>query len=77
MRMYTPANILYKSTAGRYRPVSYPDGPITARCIFIKNAYWDAALKFCPFLKCNMVLYFQVIQNRNGDACRKIASEYI
>ena len=33
-----PASILYKSTAGR--PVSYPDGPITARCRFIKNAYW-------------------------------------
>ena len=28
---YIPASILYKSTAGRYRPVSYPDGPITAR----------------------------------------------
>ena len=26
-----PASILYKSIAGRYRPVSYPDGPITAR----------------------------------------------
>ena len=36
-----PASILYKSTAGRYRPVSYPDGPITARYSFIKNAYWD------------------------------------
>ena len=35
-----PASILYKSTAGRCRPVSYPDGPITARCRFIKNAYW-------------------------------------
>ena len=33
-----PASILYKSTAGRYRPVSYPDGPITARYRFIKNA---------------------------------------
>ena len=32
---------LYKSTAGCYRPVSYPDGPITARCSFIKNAYWE------------------------------------
>ena len=31
-------SILHKSTAGRYRPVSYPDGPITARCRFIKNA---------------------------------------
>ena len=27
----SPVNILYKSIAGRYRPVSYPDGPITAR----------------------------------------------
>ena len=38
-----PASILYKSIAGRYRPVSYPDGPITARYRFIKNAYWDVA----------------------------------
>ena len=37
-----PASILYKSIAGRYRPVSYPDGPITARYRFIKNAYWVA-----------------------------------
>ena len=36
----TPASILYKSIAGRYRPISYPDGPITARYRFIKNAYW-------------------------------------
>ena len=34
-----PASILY-FTAGRYRLVSYPDGPITARCRLIKNAYW-------------------------------------
>ena len=32
-------SILYKSIAGRYRPVSYPDGPITARYRFIKNDY--------------------------------------
>ena len=35
-----PASILYKSIAVCYRPVSYPHGPITARCRFIKNAYW-------------------------------------
>ena len=40
---YYPASILYKSTVGRYLPVSYPDGPITARCTFIKNAYWVEA----------------------------------
>ena len=30
-----PASILHKSIAGRYRPVSYPDGPITARYRFM------------------------------------------
>ena len=30
----------YKSAAGRYRPVIYPDGPITTRYRFIKNASW-------------------------------------
>ena len=39
-----PVSILYKSIAGRYRPVSYPDGPITARYRFIKNAYWEYTL---------------------------------
>ena len=37
---YFPDSILSKSTAGRYRPVSYSDGPITARCRCRKNAYW-------------------------------------
>ena len=36
-----PASILHKSIAGRYRPVRVADGPITARCRFIKNASWD------------------------------------
>ena len=35
-----PVSILYKSTAGRYRPVRVADRPITARCRFIKNASW-------------------------------------
>ena len=39
-KYYFPANVLYKSIAGRYRPVCYPDGPITARYRVIKNAYW-------------------------------------
>ena len=26
-----PASILRKSTSGRHRPVSYPDGPMTGR----------------------------------------------
>ena len=47
-----PVSILYQSTAGRYRPVSYPDGPITARCRFIKNANWEAiAIIFLIFQK--------------------------
>ena len=44
-----PAGIFYKSTAGRYRPVSYPDGPITARYRIIKNAGWDTT-KFLHFV---------------------------
>ena len=33
-----PVSILYKSIVGRYRPVRVAEGPITARCRFIKNA---------------------------------------
>ena len=40
VRQSRPARILYKSIAGRYRPVSYTDVPITARYRFIKNASW-------------------------------------
>ena len=36
-----PVSILYKSIAGRYRPVRVADGPITARYRFIKNASWE------------------------------------
>ena len=39
-----PASILHKSIAGHYRPVSYPDGPITARYRFMQNAYWVSIL---------------------------------
>ena len=35
-----PVSILYKTIAGRYRPVRVADGPITARYRFIKNASW-------------------------------------
>ena len=38
---YSPVSILYKSIAGRYRPVRVDDRPITARCRFIKNASWE------------------------------------
>ena len=55
-----PVSILHKSTAGRYA-----DGPITARCRFIKNASWVNLIseisqyndKFCDETK----------QWRNGD----------
>ena len=39
-----PVCILYKSIAGRYRPVRAADGPITACCRFIKNASWDSTI---------------------------------
>ena len=35
-----PVSILYKSIAGRYRPVRVADGPTAARYRFIKNASW-------------------------------------
>ena len=41
-----PVSILHKSIAGRYRPVWVADGPITARCRFIKNASWGAAVSY-------------------------------
>ena len=41
-----PVSILYKSIAGRYRPVRIADGPITARYRFIKNASWYT-VRFC------------------------------
>ena len=40
-----PVSIVHKSTASRYRPVSVADGPITARCRFIKNANWEETQK--------------------------------
>ena len=56
-----PASILYKSTAGHYRPVSYPDGPITARCRFIKNVYCDIVLVY-------FVVYIKDNNNNNNNA---------
>ena len=41
-----PASILYKSIAGRNRPVRVADGPITARYRFIKNAYWELTIDY-------------------------------
>ena len=46
-----PISILYKSIAGRYRPIRVADGPITARYRFMKNASWTVqvqiSLRFC------------------------------
>ena len=39
MQSFNPVSILYKSIAGRYRPVRVADGPITARYRF--NASWE------------------------------------
>ena len=45
-----PISILYNSKAGRYRPVRVVDGPLTARCRFIKNADWEAGSAFAVLL---------------------------
>ena len=55
-----PASILYKSIAGRYRPVSYPDGPITARYRFIKNAMGCCVFMVVPLLQLSF-LFLSVV----------------
>ena len=49
---FFPASILYKSIAVRYRPVSYPDGPITDRYRFIKNASWVMRVLWLCLVRC-------------------------
>ena len=49
---YNPVSILHKFIAGCYRPVRVADGPITARCRFIKNASWEKG-----FFICNLELH--------------------
>ena len=58
------ASILYKSIAGRYRPVSYPDGPITAHYRFIKNAFWG----YCLFL--------MLLLSTPGEGCASFLSPF-
>ena len=60
-RLY-PVSILYKSIAGRYRPVSYPDGPITARYRFVKNASW-----FSEAVRMRWLIWAFVIQILSHD----------
>ena len=59
------ASILYKSIVGHYRPVSYPDGPITARYRFIKNAYWDgrAVFRDCSISRASSYYLFIYLQS--------------
>ena len=38
LQKYNSVSMLHKYIAGRYRPVRVADGPIKARCRFIKNA---------------------------------------
>ena len=63
-----PVSIFYKSIAGRYLPVRVADGPITARCRFIKNASRvNAMQRYCDMwhLKINAaktrLSYFQKV----------------
>ena len=53
-----PVSILYKSTVDRYRPVRVADGPITARCRFIKNASWVSCLITSVYLSIFNDIYF-------------------
>ena len=56
--MTYPVSILHKSIAGRYRPVRVADGPITARCRFMKNASWVEGVKFYDSIFYTAEYYF-------------------
>ena len=57
------AGILYKSIAGRYRPVKVTDGPIKARYRFIKNAYWGSiVVRVISFPVC-LSFHLSIIQH--------------
>ena len=62
-----PASILYKSIAGRYRPVSVADGPITARYRFIKHTYW--AVRCLIVVLSRSCLYCDHIVREAGAGC--------
>ena len=62
-----PVNIVYKSIAGRYRPVRVADGPITTSYRFIKNASWgvtSVAIAFrLSILSCLYIVIMAVLGN--------------
>ena len=62
-RMCVCSKHFYKSIAGRCRPVSYPDGPITARYRFIKNAYW-VEISHHLFNNSQCVDYFDTVSSK-------------
>ena len=59
-----PVSILYKSIAGRYRPVRVADGLITARYRFIKNASYCAFGIFQKVDVC-LTLYTEEVNLQN------------
>ena len=75
---YVPASILYKSTSGRYRPVSYPDGPITAHYRFIKSAYWGiAAVRISVWTECLHKRYKQIKDSDQTKRMRRQVRVFI
>ena len=56
-------SILHKSIAGRYRPVRVADGPITARCRFIKNASRDMFNTSLILFMTSHHSYFSIVLN--------------
>ena len=64
-----PVSILYKSIAGRYRPVRVADGPTTARYRFIKNTSW--VLTIATIFLLNIAEYetFSANKYENANYC--------
>ena len=75
MLIYTPSeekktvSILYISIAGHNQPVRVADGPITARCRFIKNASWELSPNcFASVLK-RLLCFKETISSRRELFC--------
>ena len=68
-------SILYKSIAGRYRPVSYPDGSVKARYRFIKNATWDIS-KYNPFTP-EFLMQTSSLNLEMSNFCKKVIKSVV
>ena len=72
-----PASILYKSTAGRYRPVSYPDGPKTAAIDLCRmlTGFMSVDPYPVPWEGCSVIVFFPGYFHMSAFTLRKIITK--